>query len=150
MSEAGFGTSAWRTPPQVAGVHQDDEHDRDPDGPPRVALGDGDDVGELLLEDGGQPSDEGEAADDPARGLELWLAGDMDGLEALGRAGMLGDPELREALLDARNHAWMNRIAPLVAEGRRPFVAVGAAHMLGAGGLPALLAARGYTVRRVQ
>ncbi|MCL6251986.1 TraB/GumN family protein [Altererythrobacter sp. KTW20L] len=91
-----------------------------------------------------------EAAGDPAQGLRLWLAGDMDGLEVLGNAGMLGDPELREALLDARNRDWVVRIAPLVGEGRRPFVAVGAAHMLGDGGLPALLAARGFTVRRIQ
>ena len=91
-----------------------------------------------------------EAAGDPARGLALWLAGDMDGLAALGQAGMLGDPELREALLDGRNRAWLEKLIPLIEQGRSPFVAVGAAHMLGDGGLPALLAARGYTVRRLQ
>ena len=91
-----------------------------------------------------------EAAGEPARGLELWLAGDMDGLAALGQAGMLGDPELRETLLDGRNRVWLEQIIPLIDEGRAPFVAVGAAHMLGHGGLPALLAARGYTVRRLQ
>ncbi len=91
-----------------------------------------------------------EAAGDPARSLELWLAGDMDGLAELGGAGMLGDPELREALLDARNRAWIEQLVPLIDQGRKPFVAVGAAHMLGQGGLPALLAARGYSVRRVQ
>jgi hypothetical protein len=91
-----------------------------------------------------------EAAGDPTRALELWLAGDMDGIEALGQAGMLGDPELREALLDGRNRAWLDRLIPLIDQGRAPFVAVGAAHMLGHGGLPALLTARGYAVRRLQ
>lgn len=87
---------------------------------------------------------------DPAAALEHWLEGDLAALEALANAGMLGDPELRAALLDARNRAWLARIVPLIDDGRQPFVAVGAAHMLGSGGLPALLAARGFTVRRLQ
>jgi hypothetical protein len=91
-----------------------------------------------------------EAAGDPARGLVLWLAGDMEGLAALGQAGMLGDPELREALLDGRNRQWVEQVIPLIEGDRAPFVAVGAAHMLGDGGLPTLLAGRGYAVRRIQ
>ncbi|MFC3096464.1 TraB/GumN family protein [Alteraurantiacibacter palmitatis] len=90
------------------------------------------------------------AAPDPAAGLLHWLTGDMAALEALGQAGILGDPELRDALMDGRNRAWIGQLAPLIDGGRRPFVAVGAAHMLGEAGLPALLAARGYTVRRIQ
>ena len=90
------------------------------------------------------------AAPDPALALEHWLTGDTAALEALGRDGLLGDPELRAALMDGRNRAWMEQLVPLIEEGKRPFVAVGAAHMLGDAGLPALLAARGYTVRRIQ
>ena len=61
-----------------------------------------------------------------------------------------GIPELRQALFVGRNARWSDRIADAIAQGNRPFVAVGAAHMAGPDGLPAMLAARGYTVRRVQ
>jgi uncharacterized protein YbaP (TraB family) len=90
------------------------------------------------------------AAADPAGSLSAWLTGDVAGLERRAFAGMMGDAELRAALLDDRNAAWIAPIAALLDGGRKPFVAVGAVHMLGNTGLPALLAARGYTVTRIQ
>lgn len=90
------------------------------------------------------------AAHDGEQALEDWLRGHVPALERRAFAGMMGDAELREALMDGRNRAWMGRITAAMAQGRKPFVAVGAAHMLGDGGLPALLAANGYTVTRIQ
>jgi uncharacterized protein YbaP (TraB family) len=91
-----------------------------------------------------------DAGRDRRSAQEAWLTGDLDRLERDELAGMLADPELHEALLAGRNRAWMGRIVGLLQGGRRPFVAVGAGHVIGEDGLPALLAARGYTVKRIQ
>ena len=81
--------------------------------------------------------------------IEAWLTGDLAALERASDP-LLGDPGLRTALQTGRNVRWAPRIAEMVEAGRRPFVAVGTAHLFGEQSLPALLEARGYTVRRIQ
>jgi len=56
---------------------------------------------------------------------------------------------MHKRLLDDRNPGLAERIDRLHADGKRVFAAVGALHMIGPGGLPALLAKRGYQVERV-
>jgi uncharacterized protein YbaP (TraB family) len=90
-------------------------------------------------------------ADDRETDLsQSWRSGDMTAIEQETRDGLLADPELREVLFTARNRVWTTRISAAMTQRRRPFVAVGAAHMAGPQGLPAMLTAKGFTVTRVQ
>ena len=96
----------------------------------------------VLKEAGDRQADDGKIA-------AAWRSGDLAAMEQLTATGMLADPELRRFLLTDRNRAWAVKITQLLASGRRPLVAVGAAHMLGPEGLPALLVEAGFTVTRV-
>jgi uncharacterized protein YbaP (TraB family) len=86
---------------------------------------------------------------DPARLQRIWLAGDAAAIEASTREGFLADPALREALLTARNRRWAAALSTALTERPRPLIAVGAAHLVGAEGLVALLEAKGYRLRRI-
>lgn len=91
-----------------------------------------------------------QAANDTTQITRDWLKGDLAALDREAMDAELSDPGLRQALLVQRNRAWLARIVELLNQGRRPFVAVGAGHMLGAVGLPTLLAAQGFAVRRIE
>lgn len=60
-----------------------------------------------------------------------------------------GERKLLKRVLDDRNPGLAQRIHALHGEGRKLFAAVGAMHMSGPQGLPALMAARGYKVERL-
>ncbi len=80
-----------------------------------------------------------------------WLAGDLARLGP----GLVGEmkltnPAFYEALLKRRNVAWAQALAEAMDGAGVDLVNVGALHLVGDDGLPALMAARGFTVTRVQ
>ena len=88
-----------------------------------------------------------------AQSLEQqWLAGDLARLgPSLVRDLAHDNPALYEVLLKRRNLAWADKLTAEMAQARGvELVNVGALHMVGQDGLPALLAARGFKVERVQ
>ncbi len=89
------------------------------------------------------PSEDDGAAESEAL-TALCMRGETEGMDVLVQPG---DPT-SEALLGARNRAWMPTLAPALAGGG-VFVAVGAAHMLGESGLLALLEADGYAITQL-
>lgn len=82
--------------------------------------------------------------------LLAWLTGSEDALADHVNNSLEFSPELRRVLLTDRNGRWVPRIAGLIDAGRKPFVAVGAGHVIGDAGVVALLERRGYETRRIQ
>ncbi|MFO1256283.1 MAG: TraB/GumN family protein [Sphingomonadaceae bacterium] len=81
---------------------------------------------------------------------KAWANADLALIERETDGQLSRDPVLREALLVGRNRVWAARLEAILKQGAHPFVAVGAAHLVGRDGLPAMLAARGYRVTRLQ
>lgn len=92
-------------------------------------------------------ADFGDGIDQAGELRAAWLSGDAARLEAATREGMLADPELREAILLARNRAWATKLRVALEQQERPLIAVGAAHLVGPEGLAALLEAEGFALR---
>ena len=102
-----------------------------------------------LLED---TVDENARSTEDIRPMEAaWLAGDLDKLAPLLIGAMKKQyPGLFDVLITRRNQAWADALTKELGGHDVEMVNVGALHMLGDGGLPALLRARGFAVSRVQ
>ncbi|HYF22347.1 MAG TPA: TraB/GumN family protein [Caulobacteraceae bacterium] len=82
---------------------------------------------------------------------DAWVAGSESEMVALFVEAMRHErPELYEAILRGRNHRWAETLEREMRGEGVAIVNVGAAHMVGEDGLPALMKARGFTVERVQ
>ena len=95
-----------------------------------------------------------ENADSPDQSLtalaDLWHAGDVDALARTMNAalGPVDSPTYRRLLGD-RNRRWADKIGGMLAGNENAIIIVGAAHLAGPVGLPALLSANGFKIERM-
>jgi len=75
-----------------------------------------------------------------------WAAGDVNALEKALLSSFDQSPELYDRLLVERNQNWLPQVDACLRQNAACFIVVGAAHLVGPDGLPALLAKRGYRV----
>ena len=79
-----------------------------------------------------------------------WAVGDVDDLEDELLDEMKADiPEAYDALFTARNKNWVDQIEIEMKGSGTDFIAVGAGHLVGEDGVPAMLRERGYSVTRL-
>ena len=83
--------------------------------------------------------------------IDSWLEGDMDAVQAeiVASVGALDSPQYQLLITD-RNRRWTEKIVPLLDGDIEAMIVVGAAHLAGPVGLPALLSEDGLTVERVE
>jgi uncharacterized protein YbaP (TraB family) len=81
--------------------------------------------------------------------IQAWHRGDADALNRMLRGSFRDFPSLSRRLIDVRNRNWIPKIEGYLRSGKTYFVVVGAGHMGGAGGLLALLRARGYAIEQL-
>lgn len=103
-----------------------------------------------MLEEAVATSDETEAM--LFRLLDAWAAGDPDRLAAEVEGPLARDPSAStyyERWLYGRNVAMVDDLERLAADGRKHFVVVGAAHLVGARGMLRLMRDRGWTATQL-
>lgn len=78
--------------------------------------------------------------------VDAWADGDTKRLAAQAHDGFKGHPDVEKSLFDDRNRNWVGQIGKMLAENHTFFITVGAGHLAGPKGVPALLRAKGYKV----
>lgn len=81
--------------------------------------------------------------------LKLWTNGDAEGLSEVIQRNFSSLPHQREQLLYQRNQAWLELLLPLLKQGRKILVAVGAGHLVGPRSLPKLFQEKSFKVRQL-
>ena len=78
--------------------------------------------------------------------LAAYRKGDLATLEKLLNSSLDTQPLLKKRLIADRHRQWLPKIEAMAATGQQHFIAVGAAHTVGADGIVSMLRAKGYKV----
>lgn len=78
--------------------------------------------------------------------VSAWARGDTAKLNDLMNSGFKDNPKAEKTLFEDRNHAWVAKLESMLKERHIFFVTVGAGHLVGSNGVPALLRRDGYKV----
>jgi uncharacterized protein YbaP (TraB family) len=81
--------------------------------------------------------------------VDAWKDGRMGEVARLMNAGLKDTPGAMKLLIDDRNARWVTKISAMLDQHRVYFITVGAGHLAGPRGLPALLSQRGYRVEQL-
>lgn len=81
--------------------------------------------------------------------VQAWQTGDQDRIAKVLQFDKYSSSPMFQRMLNNRNESWVSELSTRLQQPGTSFVSVGAAHMLGPNGLPALLSAKGFTVSRV-
>jgi uncharacterized protein YbaP (TraB family) len=88
----------------------------------------------------------GQSDDDLTPMVDAWTNGQEDKLAGLMNTDLADDAEMKKALLTDRNQNWVGQIETMLKEKKTFFITVGAGHLAGPDGVPAMLRAAGYKV----
>jgi len=77
---------------------------------------------------------------------QAWAFGDVTAIEKMTLKALQESPELYKRLLIERNNNWVPHVEKCLKDNAGCFIVVGAAHLVGPDGLPALLTKKGYKV----
>jgi uncharacterized protein len=78
--------------------------------------------------------------------VDAWTHGNAAEVGRLVNADLEADPDARKVLLDDRNKAWVTQLRTMLSEQHTYFITVGAGHLAGPRGVPALLRKAGYRI----
>ena len=80
--------------------------------------------------------------------VRAWKNGDVPAVDRIVLQDLQQDPEMYQRLLVERNRNWLPKLEMLFARRGRAFVVVGAAHLVGADGLLAMLKSKRYSIEQ--